>query len=108
MPDFYKDEWDSQVKVEEHYVENGMLDWDSMSIDSERIPDKAQTEALAAGKGKGVTVLYAAHFTRYGEGGETEREFYRFIVLTREKGGEFEVINEGGALSYENGVITPA
>ncbi|MDR1329006.1 MAG: substrate-binding domain-containing protein [Oscillospiraceae bacterium] len=105
MPDFYKDEHDSSVKAEEYYVENGMLDWDSMSFYSERIPDKKQTEAFAAGKGKAVTVLYLTHFANYEY--ETKREFYRFIVLTRERGGDFEVINEGAVSSYENGVITP-
>jgi hypothetical protein len=103
MPDFYKDESDSSAKTEEYYVENGMLDWDSMFFYPERITDKEQTEAFAAGKSKAVTVLYLAHFTHY----ETEREFSRFIVLTREKGGDFEVINEGAVSSYENGVITP-
>jgi hypothetical protein len=75
-----------------------------MTFYSERMIDKAQTEAFAAGKGKSVTVLYLARFTQF----EAEpREYMRFIVLTREKGDAFEVINEGAVLSYENGIITP-
>ncbi|MCL2166505.1 MAG: substrate-binding domain-containing protein [Clostridiales bacterium] len=91
MPDFYKDEYESTVKIEEYYKENGMLVWESMLFDAERLTDERQTEALAIGKGKAVTVLYLAHFNEY----LREREYTRFIVLTREKGGAFEVINEG-------------
>ena len=101
MPDYYKDEYDSTVKIEEYYTENGMLDWDSMIFDCERLTDNEQTENLAIGKGKAVTVLYLAHFNEYLK----VREYTRFIVLTRDKGGVFEVINEGEVSSYENGVI---
>jgi len=104
MPNFYKDEDESIRKVEEYYTENGMLVWDSMSFHAERLTDREQTETLAIGKGKDVTVLYLAHFNEY----LTGREYTRFIVLTREKGGVFKVINEGEVLLYENGVITPA
>jgi len=103
MPDFYKDEYESMVKVEEYYTENGMLVWDSMLFHAERLTDKEQTDILAIGKGKTVTVLYLTHINEY----QTGREHTRFIVLTRERGGVFEVINEGEVLSYENGVITP-
>ena len=96
MPDFYKDEYDSTVKIEEYYTDNGMLVWGSMFFNAERLTDREQTEILAIGKGKTVTVLYLAHFNEY----QTEREYTRFIVLTREKGGVFEVINEGEVLSY--------
>ena len=102
MPDFYKDENESVAIIEEYYTENGMLDWDSMFFLPERITDREQTENLAIGKGKDVTVLYLAHFNEYLAG----REYTRFIVLTREKGGVFEVINEGEVSSYEDGVIT--
>lgn len=101
MPDFYKDEYDSTVKTEEYYMNNKMLNYDSMAFTPERLTDREQTETLAIGKGKTVTVLYLVHFTEFNTG----REYTRFIVLTREKGGVFEVINEGEVLSYENGVI---
>jgi len=91
MPDFYKDENESMFKVEEYYKENGMLVWESMFFHAERQTDKEQTELLAMGMGKAVTVLYLVHFNEY----LTGREYTRFIVLTREKGGVFEVINEG-------------
>ena len=103
MPDFYKDEYESAVTIEEYYTENGMLVWDSMFFDVERLPDREQTEIFSLGMGKTVTVLYLAHFYEYLAG----REYTRYIVLTRDKGGVFEVINEGEVLSYENGVITP-
>jgi len=102
MPDFYKDENESTVKAEEYYIENGMLVWDSMFFHVERLTDREQMEKLAIGKGKTVTVLYLAHFTEH----VTGREHTRFIVLTREKGGVFEVINEGEVLSVMNGIIT--
>ena len=86
------------VKVEEYYKENGMLVGDSMLFHAERLTDREQTENLAIGKGKAVTVLYLTHFNEY----LTGREYTRFIVLTREKGGVFEVINEGEVLSYDN------
>lgn len=94
MPDFYKDEYESTAKIEEYYTENGMMVWDSMFLDVERLTDRGQTETLAIGKEKAVTVLYLAHFREY----VAEREYTRFIVLTREKGGLFEVINEGEVL----------
>ena len=103
MPDFYKDENESVAKIEEYYTRNGKLDWDSTLFDVERITDREQTEALSKGMGKTVTVLYVAHFNEYLK----EREYNRFIVLTREKGGVFEVINEGEVLSYEDGVMIP-
>lgn len=92
-PDFNKDENDSLVKIEEYYSDGGTLELDKISFYSERLPDRALTETYAAGPGKAVTVLYLVHFYEY----ETEREYTRFIVLTREKGGAFEVINEGEA-----------
>ena len=102
MPDFYKDDYDSAVKAEEYYSENGMLDWESMFFNSEVLPDKGQTEFLANGKGKSVTILRLAYFNEYAK----NSEYTRFIVMTREKGGAFEVINEGEVLSYDNGIIT--
>ena len=103
MPDFYIDEFESMVKLEEYYTENGTMVWDSMFLDIERLTDREQTDIFAIGKGQLVTVLYLAHFNEYLIG----RNYTRFIVLTREKGGVFEVINEGEVLSYENGVIVP-
>jgi hypothetical protein len=53
----------------------------------------------------GLTVMYI--FNCDIDPNTTEPKYTRFIVLTREKGGKFEVINEGEVLSCENGVITP-
>jgi ABC-type phosphate transport system substrate-binding protein len=90
-PDYYKDERDSVACIETFYAEEGLLDWNSVSLYAELILDRAQTEALSDGKGKAVTVLYLAHFTEY----DRSREVTRFIVLARDRGGTFEVINEG-------------
>jgi hypothetical protein len=53
--------------------------------------DMKQTEALAEGKGKDVTMLYLVHFYDIGTG----KEDTRFVVLTRERGGDFEIVSEG-------------
>jgi hypothetical protein len=98
--DFGKDGWETETMVYEYYWENrerfGLNDT-NYPHQPERITDRAQTELLADGKGKDVTVLYLFHYdgtyneTTY----EYDYKYTRFIVLTREKGGEFEVINEG-------------
>jgi hypothetical protein len=91
-PDFNKDEYDSSAKLEEFYMWEGRLHLDDSALyNVERVTDKGQTETLAEGKGKDVTVLYLVYFMEHATG----REYTRFIVLTREKGGVFEVINEG-------------
>ena len=96
MPDFNKDEHAAMLVIEEYYAnnDNDMLNRDSLFSHVERQTDAEQTESLAIGKGKDVTVLYSVYFREYA----TEREYTRFIVLTREKGGVFEVINEGEIL----------
>jgi hypothetical protein len=93
MPDFFKDEFNSAVKIEEFYLENGLLDFNSMFFHLELVNNKEQTEHFAIGKGQDVTILFLAHFIEF------NTEYTRFIVLTRERGGEFEVINEGEVLS---------
>ena len=90
--DFNGDEYMASMKINEYYVERG-FDFDTGLLYSERLTDKKQTEALAGGKGKDVTALFLVHFTEYAR--ESEDEYTRLIVLTKEKGGEFEVIYEG-------------
>lgn len=122
MPDLYKDENDSREKVEEYYPKELIWSPESESyyysfygctLVVSNHTDKQQIETLAGGKGKYLTVVYLAEFMKpfEREDGEwmiwTDDELMRFIVLTRERGGTFEVINEGGVLSYENGVIIP-
>jgi hypothetical protein len=106
-PDFYKDENEAKTKIVKYYVENGMLYQGPYPAyyNLERLTDKDQTEAFAIGKSNAVTVLYLVRFTHYKTGQEDP---LHFIVLAKEKGGDFEVINEGEVLSYENGVITPS
>jgi len=93
MPDLYKDEFKAQNKVEEYYMDNG-FDYEKGHFYTERIEDEAETEIFAKGSGKDVTVMFLVHFMEY----EPEWEFTRFIVLTRERGGEFVIINEGDYL----------
>jgi hypothetical protein len=103
MPDFYKDDYLSAEETREYYKFYGIfVAWGSVFFHSEFVADQAQTEKLANGKSKAVTVLRVASFEDYAA---TERSFKRFIVLTREKGGGFAVINEGPILSYNDGVI---
>ncbi|MCL2079170.1 MAG: substrate-binding domain-containing protein [Oscillospiraceae bacterium] len=97
MPDFDKDERGCVMKIDEYYTEKELLDREATFHWAERVTDKEQTELLAVGKGKDVTVLYLVHFLEYA----TEHEYTQFIVLTREKDGVFEVINEGEALSTD-------
>jgi phosphate transport system substrate-binding protein len=53
------------------------------------ISDRNLKNSLADGKCKGVTVICFAYFVPVGDG------IIHYVVLTRERGGEFEVINEG-------------
>ncbi|MCL1793782.1 MAG: substrate-binding domain-containing protein [Oscillospiraceae bacterium] len=89
MPDFNKDEYNATLKIEQHYISQG-FSYDTGHFYCERLTDKEQTESYAGGKGKDVTVLFLVHFYQY----ESEKEYTRFIALTRENGGEFEVIGE--------------
>jgi phosphate transport system substrate-binding protein len=100
--DFNKDAKAAAEAGTAFYMENG---WDFNVLPKERISDKSQIEALASGKGKAVTVLWL--FDNSVLNDDSESIYTRFIVLTREKGGAFEVINEGEVLSYIDGVITP-
>jgi len=113
--DFNKDGSESESFVYEYYVENGWrfgIDDTNYPHQPVRLTDIAQTEALADGKGKHVTVLYLFNYdgiyTYDAENDSYEYKHARFIVLTREKDGQWEVINEGEVLSYINGVITVA
>jgi len=62
---------------------------------SYRIANRDLAYALAEDRGKDVTVLRLAHFDPYYNEGDLIFRNHRYIVLTREKGGEFEVIYEG-------------
>lgn len=103
MPDFHKDESNSMTVAETYYEDSGLLDRLSGHVQLEIVFDENQTEIFADGKNLDVTVLCLAHFIDYTE----DDEYMRFIVLTRERGGEFVIINEGEVLSYEDGVIIP-
>ncbi|MDR0326481.1 MAG: substrate-binding domain-containing protein [Oscillospiraceae bacterium] len=115
MPDFNKDDFYSVVATEEYYIGTGLYDpigvmptpdgdkYRYQYSNSERLPGRQQIANLAADKGKAVTILRLVHFW---DTDENNHEYKRFIVLTRERGGAFEVINEGEVLSFENGIIT--
>jgi len=109
---FDLDAYNARRFIEDFYEEHKLISSSDGTIrrgyyDIERINDKLQTQALANGKGKSLTVLYLFRGDRsYNWEDNFEYKYMRFIVLTREKGGAFEVINEGEALSFENGVIT--
>jgi hypothetical protein len=90
LPDFYKDEMKCVTLIEDYYVSQG-LDLENWSLGFERVLDREETQSFSNGKGKDVTALYLVRFFEF----ETQGEHTRFIVLTREKGKEFEVINEG-------------
>jgi len=106
IADFNKDQLDSENTAVEFYQANG---WSSDIYPQWRIIDKAQIEALSKGKGKDLTVLWLVecHYAVVSYIDTVDAISTRFIVLTREKGGEFEVINEGEVEAYENGIITP-
>lgn len=97
---FDKDEIDSENTILEYYEQKG---WETSKIAVlEMIDDEAQIKMLSGGKNKYVTVIRVCSYID----GDAE-QYFRFIVLTREKGGKFEVINEGEIQEYTNGVITP-
>jgi len=101
---YNKDAREAETTLFRFYDEHG---WDLARVyhSAARLPDKAQTETLANGKAKDVTVLYLFYYDSKPDG--TEYKITRFIVLTRAKGRLFEVINEGEVLSYEEGIIIP-
>jgi ABC-type phosphate transport system substrate-binding protein len=101
--DFDRDIYDALDAAHNYYMDNG---WDDVILSQiDMLTEPAQTEALANGKGRHLTIVIL-HACAYNG---SPSEFYRFIVLTRDKGGEFEVINEGEVLSYNVNtfVITP-
>lgn len=87
--DFYKDNNKSCAIAEDYYKNNGY--YNNEFYDIKMMANHPKTEALADGKGKDVTIMYFFFYAQK-EGDEITT---RFIVLTREKGGEFEIINEG-------------
>ena len=109
---FNRDADDSRAVIRDFYTKHKLISSRDGTIrrgysDIKRINDKIQTQALANGKGKDLTELYLFRgdgIDDYSNG--IVYKYIRFIVLTREKGGAFEVINEGEVLSFNNGVIT--
>ena len=103
---FNKDEGEARKTLEAYYTENG---WKASGFLHFRLPDRAQAVMLADGKAKDVTVLYYCKYqdtVKYsGVWGLFTCE--RFIVLTRDRGGTFEVVNEGKVSSYTDGIIIP-
>jgi hypothetical protein len=94
MPELGKDEFHATVLIDEYY--------DSTKLSRERIyfnfeiqTDRELTLELAGGKEKDVTALFLVNFVAYSNDWEQISEYTRFIVLTRERSGEFEIINEG-------------
>jgi ABC-type phosphate transport system substrate-binding protein len=90
LPDFSKDEIECVTLISDYYVGQG-FDLENWSFGFERVLDREMTQSFSNGKAKDVTALYLVHFLEFA----TQGEHTRFIVLTREKGKEFEVINEG-------------
>jgi hypothetical protein len=99
LPDLYKDENSAAAEISNYYTRNG-FNYAHVWNFPERQTDKELIESFADGKGKDVTVLYLVNFWEYDydaevfDAGHTIYDT-RFIVLTRERGGKFEVINEG-------------
>jgi phosphate transport system substrate-binding protein len=94
MPDLHKDEFDSMLKVYEYYESKGMTENNKNQrfLYCVRLADRELTLTLADGNEKDVTVLRLVYFYSSRSGQSTPA---RYIVLTRERGGEFEVIYEG-------------
>ncbi|MCL2002809.1 MAG: substrate-binding domain-containing protein [Oscillospiraceae bacterium] len=97
-PDFsyYDDENASREAADVYYSEHAKaFGWNDYGWYGWRQTDRALIESLADGKGRDVTVLYLFSYPHY----DAQEEYYwdemRFIVLTREAGGKFMVINEG-------------
>ena len=84
--------WRSDWRVYDAYVRFEDGSYHRLLAGSLRITDRALTYTLSEGRGKDVTVLRLVNFVPTLDG-----EVRRFIVLTRARGGEFEVINEGAA-----------
>ncbi len=89
IADFNKDATDSAKAAMAFYERNG---WGSSLTPQEMIRDKAQVESLSNGKGKDLTVIWimggAAEDNSASSGPFTGlTKIFRFIVLTREKGG---------------------
>ena len=88
--DYYEDERKAHEVLSAYYAINKEVihsDWWS-----EQTYDMRMIEKYSDGKSKAVTVMFLVHYDWF----DAEREEKtRFIVLTREKGGEFEVVNEG-------------
>jgi ABC-type phosphate transport system substrate-binding protein len=96
LPDFYKDEMACQTLIEDYYVGQG-FDRENWYLGLSRLTDREMTQSFSNGQGKDVTAMYLVNL--YESAAETDDNPGRFIVLTREKGKEFEVINEGEYLS---------
>jgi|GEM_PF-263421 len=67
-----------------------------------KVCNEAQAKELADGKAKDITILYSvptSEIDTYNPKG------LRFIVLTKTRGSEFEIINEGSAIEYKNNVL---
>jgi len=110
--DFNRDYNDATQVVFQFYRDHGLISSADNTVQRgrykfERLPNRAQVEAYAEGKGKVFTLLFMAHCD--GDFDEIIDDwvyrYIRFIVVTREKNGTFEVINEGEVQSFENGLI---
>jgi ABC-type phosphate transport system substrate-binding protein len=95
LPDFYKDDTECETLIKDYYIGQGFDREDLFFYVDHRLRDREVTQSFSNGKAKDVTALYLVSFSEL----ETEVDYTRFIVLTREKGKEFEVINEGEYLS---------
>lgn len=101
--DFNKDGAEAEMIASEYYPNHQTFGLDkSVSYYLERVTNKSQTESFADGKGKDVTVLYLLHYTETYYGGIPiyENRYTNFVVLTKERGGKFEIINEGAMASF--------
>ena len=74
--------------IEEHLTKNGY----ELYFLFEQINDQEQIEALSGGKAKDITVAYVIEFDLDKNGYYTQK---KFVVISRVKGGEFEIVNEG-------------
>ena len=69
--------------------------YDLISIQPQPQSDEAEIKILANGKGKNITFMYNVTCSKEDEVYNRHNRDHRFIILTRWRGGEFEVINEG-------------
>ena len=112
LTDYNRDDTNARQVIDEFYIKHGLIsapDDVAQRADHQilRLTDREQTALFANEHKKSMAALYLffSNETYDNTKDEYVYELMRFIVLTREIAGEFEVIDEGEVLSFENGII---